>query len=234
VSSPAVSVRVPLFQTSAARVPNVVKERVALDQTLRGIVDANDVEAVSTVALVLVSIVDIAEATCVFVLPFTELATELEAVVIAAARDDDALLVFALTAVVPAVIADAIEEEALLVLAFMFVANEVDAASTVAFVLAFTLVPFAVIAEAIDDDALFVFALMFEASDVDAARTVLLVFVFTAEVPAVIALAMDVDAVVTSDCRASVPEVSVPAVRVRAPKLQTWEAVRPELTLFAS
>jgi hypothetical protein len=59
---PLVRVRVPLVQTSAASVPKVVRLRVAEDQTANGIVAPRDVEAVSTVALVLLFIVVIAEA----------------------------------------------------------------------------------------------------------------------------------------------------------------------------
>ena len=60
MSATEVSVRVPLAHTSAARVPNVVSERDADDQTLSGIVEARDVEAVNTVALVLELMVEIA------------------------------------------------------------------------------------------------------------------------------------------------------------------------------
>ena len=55
-----VSVEVATFQTSAASVPNVVSERVPADQTAAGMVDANEVEAVRTVASVWVLIVLIA------------------------------------------------------------------------------------------------------------------------------------------------------------------------------
>lgn len=47
-----VRVDVATFQTSDARVPNVVSDRVADDQTLIGMVEARDVEAVRTVASV--------------------------------------------------------------------------------------------------------------------------------------------------------------------------------------
>ena len=47
-----VRVEVATFQTSAARVPKVVSERVAADQTLVGMVEAREVEAVRTVASV--------------------------------------------------------------------------------------------------------------------------------------------------------------------------------------
>ncbi len=57
-----VRVDVATFHTSAARVPNVVSVRVATDQTAAGIVPASDVDAVSTVAFVLLLIVVIAEA----------------------------------------------------------------------------------------------------------------------------------------------------------------------------
>jgi hypothetical protein len=59
---PLVRVRVPLVQTSAAKVPKVVRDREALDQTANGIVAPREVEAVSTVALVLVLMVVMAEA----------------------------------------------------------------------------------------------------------------------------------------------------------------------------
>ena len=52
-----VSVDVATFQTSEARVPKVVSERVADDQTLSGMVEASEVEAVRTVAFVLVLMV---------------------------------------------------------------------------------------------------------------------------------------------------------------------------------
>ena len=56
-----VRVAVATFQTSAARVPNVVSERVADDQTLSGIVAAREVEAVRTVAAVAALMVEMAE-----------------------------------------------------------------------------------------------------------------------------------------------------------------------------
>jgi hypothetical protein len=58
---PLVSVLVPFVQTSAARVPNVVRDLVVADQTAVGIVEASEVEAVKTVELVLLLIVVIAE-----------------------------------------------------------------------------------------------------------------------------------------------------------------------------
>ena len=48
----AVNVDVATFQTSDARVPKLVRDRVAEDQTFNGIVAASEVEAVSTVASV--------------------------------------------------------------------------------------------------------------------------------------------------------------------------------------
>jgi hypothetical protein len=94
-----VKVDVATFHTSAARVPNVVRDRVAFAQTANGIVAASEVEAVNTVAFVLLLMVVIAEAsafvidveafpTTLFVLALTELATEVEAAVIAAAKVD--------------------------------------------------------------------------------------------------------------------------------------------------
>ena len=47
-----VRVDVATFHTSAASVPNVVRERVELAQTAVGIVEANEDEAVKTVASV--------------------------------------------------------------------------------------------------------------------------------------------------------------------------------------
>jgi hypothetical protein len=55
-----VRVDVATFHTSAASVPKVVRERVAEDQTLRGMVEAREVEAVRTIASVWVLMVDIA------------------------------------------------------------------------------------------------------------------------------------------------------------------------------
>ncbi len=73
-----VSVRVALFQTSAARVPNELSVRVPLAQTLAGtaaIWAASEVEAVSTAAPVLAftrpTIDDDAIATTVLVVLFT-------------------------------------------------------------------------------------------------------------------------------------------------------------------
>ena len=57
---PDVRVLVPFVHTSAANVPNVVKERLVLAQTAVGIVARSDVEAVNTVAFVFAFIVDIA------------------------------------------------------------------------------------------------------------------------------------------------------------------------------
>jgi len=212
-----VRVDVAIFQTSDASVPNVVRERVPLDQTLSGIVEAREVDAVSTVASTWVSIVDIAEVIWVFVLALMLVARDVDAAKTVA-------FVFALTLVPFTVIAEAMDDDALLVFAFILDASEVDAASIEAFVFALTLVLPTVIAEAIDDDALLVLALtavvpavIAEAIDEDA----LFVFALTFEVSVVIALAIDEDAVVTSDWSASEPDERVPAVRVRLPKLQT-------------
>ena len=56
-----VRVEVATLHTSDARVPNDVRVLVAFNQTLTGMFEANEVEAVSTVALVLLLIVVIAE-----------------------------------------------------------------------------------------------------------------------------------------------------------------------------
>lgn len=90
---PLVSVLVPFVQTSAARVPNVVRDRAELFQTAVGIVEAIDVDAVKTVAFVFALIVEIAVATCEFVFVFTVEAIDEDAVAIAEARDEDAVLI---------------------------------------------------------------------------------------------------------------------------------------------
>jgi hypothetical protein len=81
--------------------------------------------------------------------------------------------------------------------------------------------------EMTDEPSLFVLALtdavpadIAEASEVDAFVTAVLTFE--------IAVAIEDDADVTSDCNASVPEVSVPAVSVRVPNDQTSAAVKLE------
>ena len=92
-----VRVDVATFHTSAARVPKVVRERVPDDQTLRGILDARDVDAVNTVASVWELMVEMAEVSWELVLELTA-AFPVE---IASARADEALLttvfVFAFT-----------------------------------------------------------------------------------------------------------------------------------------
>jgi len=146
-----VSVDVATFQTSDANVPNDVRVREADDQTARGIVAANEVEAVRTVAFVFASIVDTAKVIWLFVFVLIFVATDVEAAVISAASVDVAVF------------------------------------------------------------------------------TMLLVFALTALVPALIADASDVEAFATSDCSAREPDVRFPSVKSRVPKLQTWDAVRPEL-----
>ena len=76
-------VEVATVHTSAARVPNDESVRVVLAHTAVGIVATRDEEAVSTVALVLLLIVVIAEA----IVP----AVETVPAVIAEARDEEAL-----------------------------------------------------------------------------------------------------------------------------------------------
>jgi hypothetical protein len=83
-----VSVDVATFQTSAAKVPNVVSERVPFAHTATGIVDARLEDAVSTTLFVLLLIVEIAVVNCEFVFALT---ADVPAV-IAEARDDEALL----------------------------------------------------------------------------------------------------------------------------------------------
>ena len=134
-----VNVDVATFHTSAASVPNVVSEREADDQTLSGIVAARDVDAVNTVAFVLLLMVVTAEVIWLFVLAFILAASEVLAertaafvfvltapvlFVTARARADDAfpttVLVFELTAVFPFEIASASADEALLTAVFVF------------------------------------------------------------------------------------------------------------------
>jgi hypothetical protein len=77
-----------LVQTSAASVPKVVRDLEALDQTARGMVAPSEVEAVKTVASVLLLIVDIAEA--IWLLVFVLIADVLDAIF--AVRDVDAFV----------------------------------------------------------------------------------------------------------------------------------------------
>jgi hypothetical protein len=111
-----VSVLVPLDQMSETNVPNVVKERDALDQTAVGIVATSDVEAVNTRESVLLLIVEIAVASCVLVFVFTLEATEVDA-------ERTAAFVFEFTDEVPAAIVVPRDVEAVriaeLVFAFM-------------------------------------------------------------------------------------------------------------------
>ncbi len=210
-----VSVRVPLAQTSAARVPNVVKDLVALDQTARGIVAPRDVEAVRTVALVLELIVVIADA-MVALTPVVTAAILVERDVEAART---VALVLALTALVPLII---------------FVASEVEALSTVELVLelideiadATWLLVLVLTTPAIDDEAvptiLLVFAftaavlaVMFAANEVEAFSTTLFVLALTAVVTAAMFVEREVEAFVTSDCTAREPDESVALVIFR-------------------
>jgi hypothetical protein len=95
---------------------------------------------------------------------------------------------------------------------------------TILFVLAFTLAVPAETAAASEVEAVFVFELIFEV----AVLTTLVVLLFTLTVPAEIADANEVVAVTTSDCRASVPTVRVPLVRLRVPYVHTSAAVIAE------
>ena len=99
VIEPEVRVRVPFVQTSAASVPNVVRDLEAEDHTASGMDEARDVEAVSTVAFVLLLIVVIAEASCEFVL----LLTAVVPADIALASDVEALSTVALVLLLIAV-----------------------------------------------------------------------------------------------------------------------------------
>jgi hypothetical protein len=141
-----VRVDVATFQISAVNEPNVVRVRVADVQTLSGMVAARDVEAVRTVAFVLLLILVIADDTCEFVfgltrarvapsevlalrmfVPFVVTFELTEAKV--APREVEARFVLALTAeVIPDVWA--------FVLAFTLATIEVEAVSTVASVFA--------------------------------------------------------------------------------------------------
>jgi hypothetical protein len=88
-SVPAVSVRVALDQISETNEPKVVSDRVPFAHTAVGIVEASEVEAVRTVALVFELIVEIAVAISESVFAFT-LAVPEE---IAEASDDEALVI---------------------------------------------------------------------------------------------------------------------------------------------
>jgi hypothetical protein len=132
-----VRVEVAIFHTSEARVPKVVSVRVADVQTLSGMFAAKDVDAVRTVALVLLLIVVTAEVmfAAVAAVPAVMFAArEVEALSIlvfavfmfvfavakVAPSDVLARLVFALTAVVTAAIFDESEVEAARIAAFVF------------------------------------------------------------------------------------------------------------------
>jgi hypothetical protein len=101
----AMTLEVAMFQTSEARVPNVVRDRVVALHTPAGIVARSDVEAVKTVALVFELMVEMAEAIWELVFAFIPVAREVEAVRIAElvfaliteARDDEALSTVAFT-----------------------------------------------------------------------------------------------------------------------------------------
>ena len=111
-----IRVEVATFHTSAAKVPNVVRLRVADAQTFTGIVAASEVEAVSTVALVLLLIVVMAAEICELVLVLTPASV--------VPSDDEAARIFELAVV-------------MLVFAVASVLpNEVEAARTAAFVFA--------------------------------------------------------------------------------------------------
>ena len=168
---------------------------------------ASEVEAVRIVALVLALMFD---------------ASEVDAARIEA-------LVLAFTLALPAVIAEASDDDALVVMRASdddeFVTSwprDVDALPT-------TVLVFVLTAEVMPEVWALVLALMFEASDVDAARIAALVFAFTLVLPVVMAAASEVEAVVTSDVRASDPEVRVLSVRFRVAKVQTSDAVIPLL-----
>ena len=97
VAAPPVIVLVPFNQTSAASEPKVVRERVPFAQTAVGIVDAKEVDAVKTVAFVLLLIVVMVDASCEdsceFVFPLTEATMEDEAEAMLPLIDDVALLI---------------------------------------------------------------------------------------------------------------------------------------------
>ncbi len=172
-----------MVQTSAARVPKVVRDLAAEDHTARGIVAPREVEAVNTVALVLLLIVVMAEA----IVALTAVVTAAMFVESEVDAFKTALLVFALTT--PAIDEDAVATIALvfaltaLVLLVIFVASEVEALSTIALVLVLT-------TPAIDDEAV---------------ATMAFVFALTADVTAAILVESDVEAFVTSDCTARDP-----------------------------
>jgi len=226
-----VKVDVATFQTSDARVPKVVSERVPLAQTAVGMVEAKEVEAVRTVEAVYASIVEMAEASWLLVLAFTLEASDVEAArieefvlpLITLASDDDALFVLALTEFVPAVIAAASEEVAELVVALITLASELDAV----FVFAFT----AVVTAAV---CMLVLAFTLEASDVEAARIEEFVLALTAAFPVVMPVAKELEAARTA---AFVFELMLEASDVEAARIavSVWELtplVIPDVCVF--
>ena len=75
---------------------------------------------------------------------------------------------------------------------------------------------------------------IWEPIEVEAFKTAELVFVLTEAVPTVMADARELEAVVTSDCRARAPEVSVASVKSLTPYVQTSAAVMPRPTPLVS
>jgi hypothetical protein len=172
-----------------------------LAQTAVGIVARSDEDAVSTVLFVLVLMVVIALAICEFVFAFITLARDVLAVrraefvfkltavvpaLIALAIEVEAVpIVFAVLAVPAAIAAasdvlaefvfsltaDVILEVCAFVFEFITEARDVDAVSTVAFVLALTADVPAVIAEAIELEAVFVLLFMLDIAPVTSEAT---------------------------------------------------------------
>jgi hypothetical protein len=230
---PAVTMlEVATFQTSEAKVPKVVRDRVADAQTLSGMVAPSEVDAVKTVALVLLLIVVTAPDTWELVLVFTAsvpdattCASEVDAARVVALvlvftdviAPETWELVLVFTASVPDAVTCASDVDAARIDAFVLVLIAVCAADTCALVLVFTAnVPDAVTC----------------ASEVEAARIDAFVFAFTLVVTAAIDVPseleaaavvplMEVVALVISDKRASDPLESEPLVKVRPPNDQT-------------
>ena len=106
IPPPEVSVRVPFVHTSAARVPKVVSDLAVFAHTPVGMVARSDVDAVRTVALVLLLMVETAEEIWELVLVLMFEANDVEAARTVA-------LVLELTADVPAAMREPTEVEAL-------------------------------------------------------------------------------------------------------------------------
>ena len=216
-----VRVDVATFHTSAARVPKVVRERVPDDQTLRGILDARDVDAVNTVASVWELMVEMAEVSWELVLELTEAVPAVIFAPIFEANDEDALpttlLVFVFT--LAGIFTARDDDAAAITLAVFALTDEVMPEVCVlvfAFTAAVPAVIFAARFAARDVEAtpttFVVFALIFATNEVEAPATTVAVLALTAAFPVEIASARADEALLTAVfVFAFTPEV-IPAV----------------------